>query len=125
MTLFFGLVDIISIDQAIHYLAFCFVAILGAIQFAAVRYRRTDLAWLAGRNGYALSAVLVIGSFGWFFVTDQEIFIPGLAGGEFFTLFVIALGLAVPVTRGIAFAVIHGRAPALAPRPAREKEPLV
>lgn len=121
MTTFFGLVNIISIDQAIHYLAFCFVAILGAIQYAAVRYRRADLVWLEGRNGYALSATLVVGSFIWFFVTDQEIFIPGLAGGEFFTIFALALFCAVPVTRIVAFVMTRMRAPVV--ERTREKEP--
>lgn len=119
MTTFFGLVNIISIDQAIHYVIFCFVAILGAIQFAAARYRRADLVWLEGRNGYVLSATLVIGSFFYFFIVDQEIFIPGLAGGEFFTIFALALVGAVPVTRIIAFVLARMRAPVVS----REKEP--
>jgi hypothetical protein len=121
MTTFFGLVNIISIDQAIHYLAFCVVAILGAIQFAAVRYRRADLVWLEGRNGYVLNATFVIGSFIWFFVTDQEIFIPGLAGGEFFAIFAVALVCAVPITRIVAFIMARMRAPVV--ERAREKEP--
>ena len=123
MTTFFGLVNIISIDQAIHYLAFCFIGILGAIQFAAVRYHRADLVWLEGRNGYVLSATFLVGGFFWFFVTDQEIFIPGLAGGEFFTIFALALGGAVPVARIVAFVMARMRAPVV--KRAREKEPLV
>jgi hypothetical protein len=121
MTTFFGLVNIISIDQAIHYFAFCFVGILGAIQFAAVRYRRTDLLWVTGRGGYALSVTLLVGSFIWFFVTDQEIFIPGLAGGEFFTIFALALFCAVPLTRIAAVVLARMRAPVVAR--SREKEP--
>lgn len=71
----------------------------------AVRYERRDLIWLDGPAGSWLSAILIGGSFIWFFVTDQEIFIPGLAGGELFTIFVSAFIVAIPITRIIAFAI--------------------
>ena len=110
--------------QAVNYFVLCFAAILGTIQCVAVRYGRSDLIWLEERAGYALSAVMVAGGFVWFFLTDQEIFIPGLAGGELFTLFVAALLVAIPLTRCVAFFAARVRALAAVPEHApREKEP--
>lgn len=89
--------------QAINYFILCFFAILGTLQFVAIRYNRRDLIWLGGQAGIALSMVLIAGSFIWFFATDKEIYIPGLAGGELFTIFVFAIALTVPTTRALAF----------------------
>jgi len=124
--MFFDLLHFGSGPQAIHYFFFCLMALLGTIQGIAIRYGRPDLLWFEGWFGYALSGGIIVGSFVWFFLTDQEIFIPGLAGGELFTLFVIAFVVAVPLTRAIAFAATRLRALALQPKsPAREKEPLL
>ena len=110
--------------QAVNYFVFCLAAILGTIQGVAVRYGRSDLVWLEERAGYAWSALLVAGSFVWFFLTDQEIFIPGLAGGELFTLFIAALVVAIPMTRFIAFFAARVRSLAATPaRAPQEKEP--
>ncbi len=110
--------------QAMHYFIFCLVAVLGAIQGAAARSQRRDLLWFEGQAGYALGALMIAGGYVWFFVADEEIFIPGLAGGELFTLFVVAFVVAVPTTRAIAFALERARAlPTPQPRPARKKEP--
>jgi hypothetical protein len=110
--------------QAVNYFVFCLAAILGTIQGVAVRYNRTDLVWLEERAGYAFSALTVAGSFVWFFMTDREIFIPGLAGGELFTLFVTALLVAIPLTRMVAYLAARVRALASAPAHSpREKEP--
>jgi hypothetical protein len=110
--------------QAIHYFIFSLVGILGTIQGVAVRYHRRDLVWLDRRKGYALSALMVAGSFVWFFLVDQDIFIPGLAGGELFTLFAAAFVVAVPITRAIAFFAARVRALSAPERAAREEEPL-
>ena len=113
-------------SQAVNYFVFCLAAIVGTIQGVAVRYGRTDLVWLEERAGYTFSAVMVAGSFVWFFLTDREIFIPGLAGGELSTLFVAALVVAIPLTRIVAFCAARVRVLAAAPgRTTREKEPLV
>ena len=110
--------------QAANYFVFCFAGILGTIQGVAVRYGRVDLIWLEERAGYLLSTLMVAGSFMWFFLTDQEIFIPGLAGGELFTLFIAALVVAIPLTRIVAFFAARVRTLAAAPtRAPREKEP--
>ena len=121
--MFFDLLHFGSGAQAVNYFILCFVGILGTIQGVATRYNRRDLLCLEGNPGYTLSAVMVAGSFVWFFLTDAEAFIPGLAGGEFFTLFVVALVLAVPTTRVIAFAFARIRSFTLTPKSAREKEP--
>ncbi len=117
--MFFDLLHLGDGQQAAHYFAFCFAAILGVLQGVAARYMRRDLLWFAPRIAYAFCALAVSGSFVWFFVTDAEIFIPGLAGGELFTIFVAAFGIAVPFTRGIAWVAARLRAPARI----REKEP--
>ncbi len=110
--------------QAVNYFVFCLTAILGTIQGVAVRYGRSDLVWLEDRAGYAVSALMVAGSFVWFFTTDREIFIPGLAGGELFTLFVSALVIAIPLTRMTAYFAARVRLLAAASaRSPREKEP--
>jgi hypothetical membrane protein len=110
--------------QAIHYFIFCLVGLLGTMQGVAVWYHRNDLLWLDQRKGYALSALMVAGSFIWFFLVDQDIFIPGLAGGELFTLFAAAFVVAVLVTRVVAFLAARVRASSVPERTAREKEPL-
>ncbi len=108
--------------QAVHYLILCFVAILGTLQMVATRFHRRDLMWFEGRGGYVFGACAVAAGFIWFFLVDDEIFTPGLAGAELFVLFVVPFVAAVPVTRAIAFAL--GRLGWLAPAPAlREKEP--
>ena len=120
--MFFDLLHFGDGPQAINYFVLCFGAILGTIQTVAVRYARRDLIWLDGTAGYWLGAILVGGSFIWFFVTDQEIFIPGLAGGELFTIFVVAFILAVPTTRMIAFGMARLKAISISPAaPAVEK----
>lgn len=119
--MFFDLLHFGDGPQAFNYFVFSFFAILGTLQFVAVRYARRDLLWLEGRFGYALGIGLVVGSFVWFFVTDKEIFIPGLAGGELFTIFVVAFIAAVPVTRLGALVVKAVQAQPV--KRAREKEP--
>ncbi|MBI5651597.1 MAG: hypothetical protein HZC40_14310 [Chloroflexi bacterium] len=120
---FFGLINLGYGDQAINYFILCFGAILGVLQFVAARYNRRDLIWFDGTPGYGIGIALTVGSFVWFFLTDQEIFIPALAGGEFFSFFTLALVCAVPTTRVIAFALARAFVPAT--KSAREKEPTV
>jgi hypothetical protein len=115
--------------QAINYFILCFFAILGAIQFVAIRYDRRDLKWHDGQAGIATSTALIVGGFVWFFITDKEIFIPGLAGGELFTIFVAAFAIAVPTTRVLAIVFTQGNLIAarlgFAPRNDKEKEPMI
>jgi len=122
-TFFLDLLHFGTGTQAVNYFVFCFFAILGVIQGVATRYQRRDLRWFEHHTGYAMSATLVGGSFAWFFTTDQEIFIPALAGGEFFALFIGAFIIATPLTRAVAFALARLRAFVPVAKPAREKEP--
>jgi hypothetical protein len=110
--------------QAIHYFLFCLVAILGTLQAVAARYRNCDLIWFEGGVGYILGAMGIAGGFAWFFLTDDEIFTPGLAGSELFIVFATAFLVAVPVTRMVAFGMSRLRALSPIPRPEREKETL-
>lgn len=105
--------------QAMHYFGLCFVAILGTLQGVAARFKRHDLLWFEPRIAYLVGGIAIVGSFIWFLITDQEIFIPGLAGGELFTIFAAAFVIAVPITRAVAWISVRLRVPVLA----REKEP--
>jgi hypothetical protein len=113
-------------SQAIHYFVLCLGGTLGIVQAAAVRYDRRDLIWIAERGGYVFSLVMVASSFMWFLRADKEIFIPGLAGGELFVIFIAALLVAVPATRAVNWVLVRLRLLALVPEPnLREKEPLL
>jgi hypothetical protein len=85
--------------QAIHYFVLCFVSIVGTLQGVATRFENSDLIWLPGKSGYWLGGLLVTGSTAWFFLVDEELFIPGLAGGELFVIFATAFIAAVQSTR--------------------------
>ncbi len=122
--MFFDLLHLGSGLQALHYLLLCLFAILGTIQGVATRYQRQDLRWFEGRTGYLFSVIVVATSFIWFFAVDEEAFIPGLAGGELFTLFIVALIVAVPITRMIAWVVKQTRAFIAELQAAQEKEPI-
>jgi hypothetical protein len=95
--------------QALHYFVLCFVAILGTVQMAAAQNDLGDLVWVRGRSGVFLGLFLVLAAFLWFFWVDEEIFLPGLAGGELFALFIAAFVLALPVVRLLHFlsGIIH------------------
>lgn len=121
--MFFDLLHLGSGLQALHYWLLCLFGILGTIQGVATRYQRQDLQWFEGRTGYFFSAIVVAASFIWFFAVDEEAFIPGLAGGELFTLFIVALVAAVPLTRVIAGVVKQTRALVAELQAAQEEEP--
>jgi pimeloyl-ACP methyl ester carboxylesterase len=86
-----GPLHFISIELTAKYLGLCFFASLGTLQLVAARYDFIDLALLDRRaqplGGYLLGSVLVVGSFSVFFAITPEVFVPGLAGSELFTLF--------------------------------------
>ncbi len=110
--------------QAAHYFIACLVATLGTLQAVAVRYQRCELLWLEGLAGYVLGAVCVAGGLAWFFLTDDEIFTPGLAGAELFAVFGAAFLVAILFARIIAFGLNWLRSLAPVSRTQREKEPL-
>lgn len=111
--------------QAAHYFIFCLVAVLGTLQAVAARYQRRELLWVEGRAGYLLGTICIAGSFVWFFLTDDEIFTPGLAGSELFVIFAVALLVAVFTTRTLASASSRIRSLAPVSPTNREKEPFI
>ncbi len=122
----FNLLNFGSGAQAVHYFVFSLIAVIGTLQGVAARYGRRELAWFEGRAGLLLSGVIIAASFVWFFLTDEDIFIPGLAGGELFTVFIAAVVIAVPVTRLIAAIILRTRTLAIpSGSDEREKEPLL
>ncbi len=124
--MFFDLLHFESGAQAMHYFVLCLVSILGTIQVVAAHYNHRELCWFEKRAAYAFGGLAIVSSFAWFFLTDEEIFIPGLAGGELSSIFFAALLAAVPATRVIAFA--FGRVSpqgALQKRAARAKDTVI
>ncbi len=115
--------------QAIHYFFFCLVAILGTMQAVAAHYQRCELLWFEGLAGYFLGGAGVASGFVWFFLSDDEVFTPGLAGAELFIVFAGAFLVAVLMTKIVAFCLNRLRLNqlrSLSPVPAteREEEPL-
>ncbi len=98
---------------ALNYLIFCTVASLGVLQFVAGRARLVGLMVLPAQWSRWLGAVVVVSAYVWFFSVQPDLFIPGLAGGEFFTLF--AIGFLLALALALAFGVIPNR---VLPRPA-------
>lgn len=72
---------------AVNYLIFCTIASLGTLQFIAGRTRLIGFLLLPQKLSMWIGAILVVGAFVWFFTIQPDLFIPGLAGGEFFALF--------------------------------------
>lgn len=109
--------------QAIHYFILCLALILGVIQVSAARSNRHDLLWFDARASLLFGALCIPASFVWFFLTDEEIFIPGLAGGELIAIFLAAFFAGVPLARAIAFVFARVRVSTASPRVERVKEP--
>lgn len=80
---FFDLLMLGEDYLALYYLAFCFIGSFGALQFVAGKYARRDLTPLPARFAQIIGVGLVVFAFVWFFNTRADLFIPGLAGGEF------------------------------------------
>ncbi len=86
----------------LNYLIFCTMASLGALQLVAAHARLVGLMFLPVPATRWLGAILVVGAFTWFFMVQPDLFIPGLAGGEFFTLFVVGFGGALVILLGLS-----------------------
>ncbi|GIK41492.1 MAG: hypothetical protein BroJett011_53250 [Chloroflexota bacterium] len=75
-----------------NYFILCFIACLGALQWAAARNHKPAISflgpWGLGRLGRGVGGLLVCASLTWFFSTTPGLFTPGLAGGELSSLFV-------------------------------------
>lgn len=79
----FGLLMLGENYLALYYLVFCFIGSFGALQFVAAKYARRDLTPLPAPFAQIVGVVLVVLAFVWFFNARADLFIPGLAGGEF------------------------------------------
>src|SRR5581483_7084097 len=66
-----------------NYILFCLIGSLGTLQFVAGTYARRDLTFLPRRAAQSLGILLVVFAFAWFFTVQPDLYIPGLAGGEF------------------------------------------
>lgn len=66
-----------------NYILFCALGSLGALQVVAGTYARRDLSPLPPRAAQIFGAALTVFAFVWFFTSQPDLFIPGLAGGEF------------------------------------------
>jgi hypothetical protein len=92
---------------AANYLIFTTVASLGVLQFVAGRGRLVGLMLFSPRLSRWLGLALVFGAYVWFFATQPDLLIPGLAGGEFFTLFFMGFVLAALIS--IALGIVNNR----------------
>jgi hypothetical protein len=90
-----------------NYLLFCFLGSLGALQFVAGKYTRRDLTPFPSRFAQVGGVILVILAFMWFFTTQPDLFIPGLAGGEFIVYSSVAFVGAFLVSRVMAIVVMR------------------
>lgn len=87
---FFGLLMLGEANLSLDYILFCGIGSFGALQFVAGKYERTDLTCLPSRAAQIFGALLVVFSFVWFFTVREDLFIPGLAGGEFLIYALVA-----------------------------------
>lgn len=86
---------------ALNYLIFTTTASLGVIQFVASRGRLLGLMLFPPRVSRWVGLLLLTGSYAWFFAVQPDLFIPGLAGGEFFTLFLLGFLLASTISAAL------------------------
>jgi hypothetical protein len=112
-----------SLTQAANYFVLCFISILGVIQLSAARSGRDKFLWFDERASTLLGGFAAAASFVWFFMIEEGIFIPGLAGGEMIALFAAAYVTAVPISRAVAILFARLRLSLPAPRIAGVKEP--
>jgi hypothetical protein len=89
---------------AVNYLIFTTVASLGALQWVAGRGRLVGLLLVPAKASMWLGVAMVSGAYVWFFTIQPDLLIPGLAGGELFTLFLTGFVLALLITLGLGIA---------------------
>lgn len=100
------MLNFINLQLARDYLLFAFLAQTGVLQIIAARRRLVGLSFInyARRPflGYILGALLILGSYVWFFATHEAIFQPGPAGSELTFLFAAAGVLAITLALAVA-----------------------
>lgn len=105
-----------------NYILFCIFGAFGALQFVAGKYARYDLTPFPSPLGQWVGIAFLVFAFVWFFTIQPDLFIPGLAGGEFVVYSLAGFSIAYVISRfsaWLAMRVAAGRARALA---ARERE---
>lgn len=80
---FFGLLMWGEGNLTPNYILFCVLGSLGSLQVVAGTYARHDLTPFSPRVAQGIGVLLEIFAFIWFFRIQPDLFIPGLAGGEF------------------------------------------
>jgi hypothetical protein len=108
-------------NLALYYILFCVIGSLGALQFVAGKYTRRDLTLFSPRVAQIIGAGLVVFAFVWFFSARADLFIPGLAGGDFVAYAFLAFGAAYLVTRALVWIAARVRQVSF-PTGARETE---
>ncbi len=104
---FFGLLMLGEGNLALNYILFCVFGFLGAIQFVAGKYARRDLTPLPPRYAQIAGALIFVFAFVWFFAVQPDLFIPGLAGGEFVAYAFVAFVCAFLLSRLSARLIKH------------------
>lgn len=100
---FFGLLMWGEGNLTPNYILFCFIGSLGALQFVAGKYARRDLTPLPPRAAQMVGVLLVACAFVWFFSVQPDLFIPGLAGGEFLVYSFVGFIAAFFMARAVAW----------------------
>lgn len=94
-------------NLALYYILFCIIGSLGTLQFVAGKYARRDLTPFSPRVAQIIGATLVVFAFVWFFSVRADLFIPGLAGGEFVAYAFLAFAAAYFMTRALVWIVVR------------------
>ena len=95
-----------------NYIFFCALGSLGALQVVAGTYARRDLSPLPPRAAQIFGVALTAFAFVWFFTIQPDLFIPGLAGGEFIAyalLGFIAAYITARITAALGGRIAHTR----------------
>lgn len=100
---FFGWLMLGENYLALYYLFFCFGGSFGALQFVAGKYARRDLTPLPPSLAQPIGILLTLGAFIWFFHARADLFIPGLAGGEFVTYALVGFFAAFLTARALTW----------------------
>lgn len=94
----FGLLNLGEGILALNYLIFCSLASLGVIQFVAGRRDLGGLMILPAKVSQFGGIALIAFAYLWFFTSQPDLFIPGLAGGELSTLSILGFGIGLLIS---------------------------
>ncbi len=97
-----------------NYILFCVFGSFGALQFVAGKYARFDLTPFRSPLAQLVGILFLVFAFVWFFTIQPDLFIPGLAGGEFVVYSFIGFSIGYVISRLSAWLATR-----VAPRRAR------